>query len=116
MIACLTHRRVQLCFWIAPVCAAQLALSSPIQTTPDSMYYFDIARNIATGKGISSEIHQIGSRRVPDYLSYWPPLYPAGLALPLMLGLDFPGAALAVNALSLALLGSSARERCGTCG
>ncbi len=59
-----------------------------LEFSPDSVLYFDIARNIAAGEGFSSYHLELDSAFVPEKRLLWPPLYPLLLASGIKLGLS----------------------------
>lgn len=59
-----------------------------------SMTYIDVARHVAKGQGVTTDILFVDSiPRVPTPLSNWPPLYPVAIAGLARFGLDFAIAA-----------------------
>ncbi len=74
--------------------------------SPDSMNYVDVARNIATGRGVVqstlgfNQPHWDSSRVMPTPLTSQPPLYPLSIALLGFAGLSWADAALLAPVLS----------------
>lgn len=53
---------------------------------PDSVHYFDVARVMLEEHTVATYHLTLASERVPSTNLYWPPLYPALLAVPLAFG------------------------------
>jgi len=89
-------RRLRIALITIAMSAASFALKAPTATqttrlTPDSASYFNVARNLASGRGYVSTLKQ----RYPDgsgvrhcALTDWPPAYPAFSALLVRHGAD----------------------------
>ena len=77
---------------------------------PDTMNFVDIARNIATGRGISqsalgfNQAHFSIDDQIPMPLTAQPPLYPLLIALLSFFGLPYAGAGLLISIICYGLI------------
>lgn len=78
--------------------ALLLAISCrEMQFNPDSMHYVDVARTMLSDHVVGTWHLTADSQRAPDTLLYWPPVYPALLALLIGVGLSAGAAAWMVS-------------------
>jgi 4-amino-4-deoxy-L-arabinose transferase-like glycosyltransferase len=73
--------------WVLIGLALSMSLAVRLDYSPDSMHYVDIARNLASGQGLTSFHLNVFSQSVPDAALFWPPAYPVLLAAFMKLGL-----------------------------
>jgi hypothetical protein len=73
--------------WVLIGLALSVSLAVRLQFSPDSMHYVDIAKNLASGQGLTTFHLHVYSESVPDSALFWPPAYPAVLAAFIRIGL-----------------------------
>lgn len=72
--------------------------------SPDSMHYVDLARNFANGLGLVTFNLNLTSQSIPDWITFFPPLYPLLLSLGFWLGMGPAGAARLVSMASFVVI------------
>jgi len=86
--------------WLVFAAFLSFSLVIYVRFSSDSLIYIDVAKNLTSGRGLSTFILNLDSKSVPDRVLLWPPLYPISLAIPIWMGLGSLWAVRVVNILS----------------
>ena len=75
-----------------------------VHFSPDSMHFVDLGRNFARGLGLVTYSQNLTSESIPDWITFFPPLYPVLLSIGFKLGMGAAGAARIVSLTSFVII------------
>ena len=75
-----------------------------VHFSPDSMHFVDLGRNFARGLGLVTYNQNLTSESIPDWITFFPALYPVLLSIGFKLGMGAAGAARIVSLTSFVII------------
>ncbi len=93
-----------LSFWLILTFLGLMIPLSRFSRTPDSIHYYDIAKNVSSGQGLTTFHLAADIEEIPSPRIMWPPMYPLILAALLKLGIGAMTAMILVHIASFLII------------